>query len=106
MTEEFFTLFGKHDFMSDDLPRASDKKKALAYRVPNLNNKYSYYVKVNNENNLFNPFGTFEQFKNQTAFDRNKKQFKEVNQKAFELYLSFLKTRNNVFLLQARREAI
>ena len=77
-----------------------------AYAKKTFNGKrYRYYAKINQRGDLYNKYGLYEEGK------INKKrvtgeltwQFREVNLRVFELYLSFLKTKNVAWLKKAER---
>lgn len=118
-----YTLIGKHDALDEngfpllydtiyERDNAKDvlikaENDDLAYAKKSFNTKrYNYHVKTNNRGDLYNPHGMYE-----SANTHNKKhvsgdlvwRFQEVNLRVFELYLSFLKTNNKAWLMNAER---
>lgn len=109
-TREFtyYTILGDHDRFDKDnnpvLVRESDK--ALAKKVI-VNNKTKYYIKVGAHGKIYNPIGMFsEGHANRFMSQSGKRawEFREVNSKVFDMYLSFLKTKNIAWLNNAQRE--
>jgi len=71
-------------------------------------NRFRYYVKIEPDKSLHNPFGGHSiQAKNKSFIDRVCKaenSFMEVNESIFTKYINFLKTQNNKWLTDASRE--
>lgn len=106
----FYTLLGDHDFIdSNDYPRSNtDSSKVLAKSVVK-NNSEKFYIKVGTYGKIFNPMGMFSEGKNEkfiAKIGKKEFEFKEVNQKIFDLYTKFLSTKNIAWLNNAEREMI
>lgn len=108
--EEFFTISGEEDFIdSSGSPRLEKDlaEKVYAKKIIRKDNSYKYLIKLSNNSKLFNPLSIYgieqdKSFLNRVC--RSNKKFKEVNQKAFEWYLKFLRTKNIAWLNNAERE--
>lgn len=109
MTNQYYTAHGAHDSLDvDNNPVLNeDSDKTLAKKIIRSDGTIKYTIKLSSEGKLLNPFSIYGQEKNSTFLDRvcrSNSKFKEVNQKSFDLYLKFLKTKNNAWLLNAERE--
>lgn len=109
----YFTLYGNHDFIDDNgNPRANQNntKHILAKQINSDNkNQTYYYIKVGAHGRIFNPIGMYSEGKQQkflSKIGKNEFEFEKVNQKTFELYLNFLRTKNIAWLNNAEREMI
>ena len=108
-TEEFYTIISNHDYIDDqDNPRTKTlNNKTLAKKITRDDGTIRYTIKLSNNSKLYNPISIYGQEKQQNFLDkicRSSDRFKEVNLKTFELYLSFLKSRNISYLNNAERE--
>jgi hypothetical protein len=102
---ESYTFIGYEDFTdADNCPRINkeDDNRVLAKKRIRNNGSTRYSIKLDNSNRkLFNP----------TIYDINAKLenkkpvFKNVNMKTFSLYINFLKSKNQSWLLNAERES-
>jgi hypothetical protein len=105
--DQFYTILGQQEFIDDDkLPRTNSENKALA-KLSVVNGETKYFAKVNTYGKLFNPMGMFSEGKSQkflSRIGRNEYNFKRVTLRTFELYTSFLKSRNIAWINQAERE--
>lgn len=81
------------------------KKKNVLDRSPSY---FKYYVKIEPNRSLHNPFDGYSIKKNSKSFIdkicKNENAFMEVNQVVFEKYINFLKTQNIKWLTDAARE--
>lgn len=109
----YFTLYGNHDFIDNNgNPRANQNntKNILAKQISSDNtNQTYYYIKVGAHGRIFNPIGMYSEGKQQkflSKIGKNEFEFEKVNQKTFELYLNFLRTKNIAWLNNAEREMI
>jgi len=107
-TTSYYTLIGDHDTLDkNDQPIAnSESKKVLAKKVE-YENRTKYYIKVGTYGKIYNPIGLYsEGHANKFLSKIGKKafEFQEVNPKAFDFYLSFLRTKNLAWLNNAERE--
>ncbi len=105
----FYTLFGQHDFLENNLPCLAkfDDVKMFAYSVQH-GNVITYFCKVDKRGRLYNPIG----MNTQNEIRRNKQQskdnwqFRKQEKKVFNYYLQFLKTKNPAHLNVAQRERV
>jgi hypothetical protein len=104
----YYTIVGKHDELDDNKNPlvTKDPDSALAKCVV-INSKTKYYVKVGAYGKIYNPIGLYSEgtankFVAKTG--RPAWQYKEVNSKIFDMYLSFLRTKNIAWLNNAERE--
>jgi hypothetical protein len=105
----FYTMAGTQDFNDqDDYPRReSDDKRVYAKTMVRKDGSNKYLVKTAQTGKLFDALSIYGMKENEDFLDRvcrSNDRFKEVNLKAFTLYIDFLKTRNKSFLLNAERE--
>ena len=110
---KFYTIFGQHDFLENNLPCLIEKEKILddvkmfAYSIQH-GNVITYFCKVDKHGRLYNPIG----MNSQNEVRRNKQrsrdnwQFRKQEKKVFDYYLQFLKTKNPAHLNVAQRERI
>lgn len=109
---KYFTLYGNHTFIDDDgNPRSDqkDNKNILAKTEFSQNNQQHYYLKVGAHGRIFNPIGLYSEGKQEkflSKIGKNEFEFRKVNQKVFDLYLNFLRTKNLAWLNNAEREMI
>jgi len=102
----FYTLFGMEDFVDTDgnTRQNTEGKKTFAKRVDG-----KCLVKIGIDGRAYNPIGLFsEGHANKTLAKIGKGQynFKRVNSKVFDLYTSFLRTKNIAWLNNANRELL
>lgn len=103
----YYTMIGDHDFLDEAKnPLANvDNDKVVAKRL--VGNKIRYFVKAGPYGKLFNPIGLYSEGRGNRFMAKSGKNlwsFKEVNNKVFDLYVSFLKTKNTAWLTNAERE--
>lgn len=108
-TYEYYTIFGQHSSFDDDgNPLCEDNKKAYAYRrIGTETDAESYYVKTGLHGKMFNPMGLYSEGKANkflSKIGKNEYTFTKVNQKVFDMYLNFLRTKNIAWLNNAERE--
>jgi len=108
---EYFTVIGDHDFLDDNgRPRSQEENnKVVAKTITTDNKPTRYYIKVGTYGKIYNPIGMFSEGKNNkflSKIGRKEFEFKEVNQKIFDLYTNFLATKNLAWLNNAERELI
>ena len=104
--DEFYTLFGMEDYVDDNgnTRQTQHGKKTYAKRVDG-----KCLVKIGIDGRAFNPLGLFSEGQaNKTLAKVGKDQynFKRVNSKVFDLYVSFLRTKNIAWLNNANRELL
>lgn len=106
---KYYTILGDQDFIDEDSrPRSNtDSSKVVAKSLSTQNNKERLYIKVGTYGKIFNPMGLFSEGKNNKFIAKVGKkefEFKQVNNKIFNLYLNFLSTKNLAWLNNAERE--
>lgn len=106
---EYFALLGDHDFLDDqNRPRCDEENnKVVAKAVTTDSRPTRYYIKVGTYGKIYNPIGLYSEGKNSkflAKIGRKEFEFKEVNQKVFDLYINFLSTKNLAWLNNAERE--
>lgn len=104
--DEFYTLFGMEDYVDDNgnTRQTQQGKKTYAKRVDG-----KCLVKIGIDGRAYNPLGLYsEGHANKTLAKVGKGQynFKRVNPKVFDLYVSFLRTKNIAWLNNANRELL
>lgn len=103
-----YCLLGDHDFLDDQhRPRINiSSTKTLAKSIVSSGST-KYFIKTGKYNKIYNPIGMYSEGTNnkfQAKIGRNEWEFKEVNQKIFDLYLKFLTSKNIAWLNNAERE--
>jgi hypothetical protein len=107
---EFYTVLGMEDFLDkQENPRLSDEnsQKVLAKKIVRADNSIRYSVKVDNRGKAQNPISIYGSEIDNSFLDRicrSNDKFKDVSEKAFSLYVKFLKTKNVAWLHNAERE--
>lgn len=104
----YYTIVGKQeDFDEDNNPvLKADTNEVLAKKTVS-EIKTRYFIKIGPHGKIFNPIGLFSEGRSNKFLRQTGKpewQFKEVNQRVFELYLSFLRTKNIGHINLAERE--
>lgn len=108
MTTSYYTIFGEHDFIdSANRPRTkTDSTNVVAKSIANQSGR-KFLIKIGTYGKVFNPIGMYSEGQNNkflSKIGREEWQFKEVNEKIFDLYLNFLSTKNIAWLNNAERE--
>lgn len=107
--DKFFCLLEDKDFIDDqNNPRSkTEDGKVLAKVKYKPNGVAKYLIRIDDTKKLFNPTLDLPETKNIKllhSIGQEKIIFKEVNKKAFDFYLMFLKTTNASWILNAERE--
>ena len=105
----YYTIFGKHDDLDQDgNPITNDQKRGFAYkRINDLDQTPQYFLKIGLYGRIFNPMGLYSEGKENkflSKIGKNEYNFTKVNQKVFDMYLNFLRTKNIAWLNNAERE--
>jgi hypothetical protein len=108
---EFYTVTGSHDSLDEKgNPRLSTETKDLcAKKLYREDGSFRFYVRLANNGSIYNPVSVYGEEKPNKFLDRVVRdgfKFKEVNNKIFDMYLSFLKTKNVAWLHNVEREMI
>lgn len=102
-----YTLFGRHKEIDEEgNPIVYDENKAYAKQVLQ-GTRYVYFVKVGNSGHLFDPLGLYasrEESKLSMTRGKPEIRFVQTNQKVFDHYIAFLRTKNKAHLSYATRE--
>lgn len=105
---ECFTLIGQHEYKDNqDRPRLKNEDKALAKSVRVGSKPARYYIKVGTYGKIYNPIGLYTEGHSEkflSKIGRKQFEYKEVNQKVFDMYVTFLTTKNLAWLNNAERE--
>lgn len=104
---EYYTVIGKQTYIDTNKnPRVPDQKSALAYTKLSEQDK-QYYIKVGLYGKIYNPIGLYSEGKANKFLSKVGKaeyNFTRVNQKVFDMYINFLRTKNIAWLNNAERE--
>lgn len=103
-----YTIVGKQTgFDEDENPITDpDSLDVLAKKIV-TDNKSRFYIKIGPFGKIYNPIGIFSEGRGNRYLKRAGKEewpFEEVNNRVFNLYLSFLRTKNQAHLNMAERE--
>lgn len=106
---ENYTILGSHDYIDDNHnPRSSiETESTLAQKITYPSGNIKYFIKIGPYGKIYNPIGMYTEGtanKFLTKFGKKAWDFKSVNQKIFELYINFLRTKNIAWLNNAERE--
>lgn len=104
LKNEYFTIHGYEDFFDDTgYPRveSEDSINILAKKVFRIDGTVKHMIKIYPDGKMYNPTSIYDDNKSY----KNSTKFREVNYKSFNMYLSFLKTKNTSWLYNAEREA-
>jgi hypothetical protein len=106
--DEYYTFIDDSDFIdSNNNPRSKkDSSKVLAKKILRPDNTYKLMIKITRDNKPYNPMSIYGNRKESTIFDNanTNNKFIQVNNKAFECYLKFIKSKNLSWLNNAERE--
>ena len=104
---EYYTVLGSHKYLDENKnPRAAEQLKALAYTKQSETDK-QYYIKVGLYGKIYNPIGLYSEGRANkflSKVGKSEYNFTRVNQKVFDMYLNFLRTKNVAWLNNAERE--
>ena len=112
---EYFTVLGSQEYLDNDKnPRiTTDNNKVLAKRIHYYNSekqivksKTRHLIKVGAHGRIYNPIGLYTEGRANIVnkkIGREEFRMKEVNENTFNLYLSFLRTKNPGHLTLAER---
>jgi hypothetical protein len=112
---EYFTVLGSQEYLDNDKnPRiTTDNNKVLAKRIHYYNSekqivksKTRHLIKVGAHGRIYNPIGLYTEGRANVVnkkIGREEFRMKEVNENTFNLYLSFLRTKNPGHLTLAER---
>lgn len=106
---EYYTISGMQDFFDENqLPRLNtNTDKVYAKKTIRDNGTARYSIRLSLSNRLYDPTSQYGLDKTKSFLDstvRNENRFKNVGPKVFDMYTTFLKTKNNSWLHNAQRE--
>jgi hypothetical protein len=104
--DKFYTIWGMEDFIDDDgnTRQTKETKNTFAKAISS-----KYFIKIGLDNRVYNPIGLFSEGRPNKVLSKigkNEFNFKRVNAKVFDWYLSFLRTKNIAWLNNANRELL
>lgn len=100
----YYTAVGNQDYIDDDGNTRHTKEQDDTF-AKMVNGKF--FIKVGLDNRAYNPIGLFSEGQHNkilSKIGKNEFIYKKVNQRVFELYLSFLRTKNIAWLNNTNRE--
>ena len=87
----------------------ADSDKVLAKKIIRSDSSPQYYVKISNNNKLFNPLDSGLTDKSYSILDTVCKpadKFRSVNEQVFLMYINFLSSKHIAWLHKAEREMV
>tara|TARA_R110000824_G_scaffold397573_1_gene600590 strand:- start:332 stop:733 length:402 start_codon:yes stop_codon:yes gene_type:complete len=106
-----YTIFGKHDWIDEDgFPRMDIEDFDPGYlhaKTVEDNNRTKFYIKRGRHGKPFDPMGIYTEgteHKQKRHAGKPEWELKIVNEKAFNFYINFLRTKNGAWLRNAERE--
>lgn len=106
--KEFFTLIGKHEYIdADNNPRANNENANVCAKKLITEKTTKFYIKTGLYGKIYDPIGLFSEGTGARFLAKAGKkawEFKQVNSKVFDMYVSFLRTKNKAWLSNAERE--
>jgi hypothetical protein len=104
--DRYYTVWGMEDFVdSEGNTRLENEGKNTFAKI--VNGKF--FIKIGLDNRVYNPLGLFSEGSSNKVLakiGKNEFNFKKVNSKVFDLYLSFLRTKNIAWINNANRELL
>ena len=101
-----YTMLGTQTHLdTDGFPVTTSEKNAVAKKV--YKNQTTYFIKIGVNGQIYNPMGMFSEGNHNkflAKLGKSEWKFTKVNQKVFDMYLNFLKTKNIAWLNNAQRE--
>jgi len=105
---EYYTIIGKHQFIdANKNPRCNTETSEVCAKKVTSQAVTKFYIKTGVYGKIYNPIGMFSEGTAAKFLARAGKKawdYKQVNSKVFDMYLSFLKTKNKAWLNNAERE--
>lgn len=103
----FYTTIEQHtDLDNEGFPLTDNEENSCA-KLHKNQNRNRYFIKIDTYGKPYNPIGMYSENQiNKFSSKAGKKiyTFKETNEKAFNHYINFLKTKNLAWLRNAERE--
>lgn len=104
--DKLYTIWGMEDFVDDEGNTRQNKETKDTF-AKILNGKH--LIKIGLDNRVYNPLGLFSEGSSNKVLakiGKNEFNFKRVSPKVFNLYISFLRTKNIAWLNNANRELL
>lgn len=108
--DAYYTIVGQEDFVDNESnPRinAESSDKVLAKKMARSDGTYRYMLKLDRGGKVYNPLSIYGENQATSFLDRvcrSQNKFKDVNPKAFSMYINFLRTKNIAWLHNTERE--
>ena len=104
----YYTIVGKQEAFDDENNPilSTESTEVLAKKIVS-DTKTRFFIKVGPHGKIFNPIGIFSEGRSNKFLRQTGKpewEFQEVNKRIFDLYLSFLRTKNIGHINLAERE--
>lgn len=104
----YYTIVGKQTgFDEDNNPTVDENSTDVLAKKTVSDNRSRFYIKIGPFGKIYNPIGIFSEGRGNKYLKKAGKEewpFEEVNNRVFNLYLSFLRTKNQAHLNMAERE--
>lgn len=100
----YYTAVGDQDYIDDEGNTRQNEEHDNTF-AKTIDGKF--FIKVGLDNRAHNPIGLFSEGQHNKVLSKigkNEFNYKKVNQRVFELYLSFLRTKNIAWLNNTNRE--
>jgi len=106
-----YTILGNHDWVDEDgFPRMNTKEFDPAQvhaKAVKDSSRTKFYIKRGRYGKPFDPMGIYTEgteYKQKRHAGKPEWELKQVNKKAFDFYINFLRTKNSAWLRNAERE--
>lgn len=109
-SDAYYTIVGQEDFVDNESnPRINSESsdKVLAKKMARSDGTYRYMLKLDRGGKVYNPLSIYGENQATSFLDRvcrSQNKFKDVNPKAFSMYINFLRTKNIAWLHNTERE--
>jgi hypothetical protein len=104
----YYSTINSYDFIDEENnPRIKKEndQRVLAKAKSRPDSTVKYLIKLDNMKNLYNPLLPLSENKQSTLYeDKAYIPFKEVSKPVFDMYITFLRTLNPVWIRNAERE--
>lgn len=108
LASEYYTIIDKEDYLDENNnPRIkADSDPRICAKKIISNSKLKFLIKIDNSGKFYNPLSPVSSIKNLKLMSSIslEHKFKEVNYKTFDMYISFLRSKNQAWLNNAERE--
>lgn len=105
---ELYTIIGKHQFLDKNKnPRTNTETNDTCAKKISSGSSVKFFIKTGIYGKIYDPIGLYSEGTSAKFLARAGKKawdYKQVNNKVFDMYLSFLRTKNKAWLTNAERE--